>query len=287
MYLPGDRAGLPLRQMNATQKQDLHRVLRTVLSREGLEDLQGIYAMEVSLREAAQAAGGDDPSRDPNHYEFAIFGTPGEAPWAWHYEGHHLSLNFTHVDNEVTVTPLFIGVAPFEIPNGPHQGMMVLGEERDAAFKLLHSLDDAQRVRAIISDRAPGDVHTRPGRENRLANMEGIPLADLTPEQQQAALALLRQYAGVLQGSLAQAEIKRIEDAGIDHIHFAWAGAMEPERPHYCRLHGPTFVLEYDCIGGDPNHVHMVWHDPQRNFGADLLRQHHQAHHRKKPSKTE
>ncbi|MEE2907559.1 MAG: DUF3500 domain-containing protein [Planctomycetota bacterium] len=287
MYLPGDRAGLPLREMSTAQKEKLHRLLGTMLSQEGLRDLQGIYAMEVALRDAARTAGGDDPSRDPDQYELAIFGIPGGDPWAWHFEGHHLSLNFTHVDNDVTVTPLFIGVAPFEIPSGPLQGMQVLGEERDAAFKLLHSLDEAQRARAIISNRAPGDVHTRPGREDRLAKMEGIPLADLTPEQQEAALALLRQYAGVLQGLLAHAEIKRIEDAGIERIHFAWAGSMERNQPHYCRLHGPTFILEYDCIGGDPNHVHMVWHDPQRNFGADLLRQHHQAYHKKASGKTE
>jgi len=284
MFLPGTRAGLPLRDMTTAQREKLQALLRTVLSARGMDDLEGIYAMEVALQDAAKRRGREDPTRDPDQYEFAMFGEAGDDPWAWHFEGHHLSLNFTHIDNDVSVTPLFIGVAPFELPDGPHRGMRVLGDESDAGFRLLGSLDEEQRARAIISDRVPGDVHTVPGREDRLATTEGIPLRDLDESQQAMAMDILREYVGILQGDLAAGELKRIEDAGIERIHFAWAGASTPGEGHYFRLHGPTFILEYDCIGGNPDHVHMVWHDPERNFGADPLEKHRQQHHAPVPA---
>ncbi|MCH2132236.1 MAG: DUF3500 domain-containing protein [Phycisphaerales bacterium] len=282
MYLPGDRSGLPLRDMTPAQKEGVHDVLSTVLSEQGMLDLQGIYAMEVALRDASRRNGREDPSRDPDQYEFAVFGTPGSGPWSWHYEGHHLSLNFTHVDGDTAVTPLFIGVAPFEIPSGPHQGMKVLGEESEAGFALLRALDDEQRARAIIANRPPGDVHTRPGQPHRLASPKGLPLSEASPAQQELAMAIFREYVDILHGPMASAEMERVQAAGPGNIHFAWMGSTEVDKPHYFRLHGPTFILEYDCVGGDPNHVHVVWHDPDRNFGADLLQRHHEQHHQTK-----
>jgi hypothetical protein len=33
-------------------------------------------------------------------------------------------------------------------------------------------------------------------------------------------------------------------------------------------------------VQDDANHVHTVWRDPARDFGADLLRQHYERDHR-------
>jgi hypothetical protein len=35
-----------------------------------------------------------------------------------------------------------------------------------------------------------------------------------------------------------------------------------------CRLHGPTLVIEYDNTQNQANHIHSVWYDPSRDFGA-------------------
>ncbi|MBG81547.1 MAG: hypothetical protein CMJ39_12680 [Phycisphaerae bacterium] len=279
MYLPGARAGLPLRDMNKDQRKRANDLLATMLSEHGMRDLEGIYAMELALREQSRRRGHEDPTRDPDQYELAIFGTPGEPIWAWHYEGHHLSLNFTHINEEVCVTPLFIGVAPFELPEGPLQGTRVLGDESDLAFKFMQSLDDEQRKQAILSDRTPHDILTMPGRENRLNKPEGLKLGTLNMNQKMMAMAILESYARILQGPVAQIELDRITQHGLDNLHFAWMGKLTPDQSHYFRLQGPSFILEYDCVGGDPEHVHMVWHDPERNMGADPLKRHHERHH--------
>jgi hypothetical protein len=73
-----------------------------------------------------------------------------------------------------------------------------------------------------------------------------------------------------------------MREAGIEQVHFAWAGPIDPRRPHYYRLHGPTLLIEYDNTQNSANHIHSVWHDPRNDFGADALRAHYErGHHRR------
>ena len=68
---------------------------------------------------------------------------------------------------------------------------------------------------------------------------------------------------------------RSLQASGIDGIRFAWAGGMERGQPHYYRLQGPTFLVEYDNTQDGANHVHTVWRDFDGDFGEDLLRRHY------------
>ena len=97
------------------------------------------------------------------------------------------------------------------------------------------------------------------------------------PEQAQLR-KLLHVYADRMTESAAREQLARIERAGFDKLHFGWAGSIEPGKPHYYRMHGPTVLIEYDNTQNNANHIHSVWRDPERDFGGDLLREHYQAH---------
>jgi uncharacterized protein DUF3500 len=56
------------------------------------------------------------------------------------------------------------------------------------------------------------------------------------------------------------------------------AGPVDPKRPHYYRLRGPTLLIEYDNTQNNANHIHSVWHDPRHDFGADVLGAHYRTH---------
>ena len=86
---------------------------------------------------------------------------------------------------------------------------------------------------------------------------------------------LLELYAGRMADSSAYRQLQRIEDAGFERLHFAWAGAHEPGKPHYYRIHGPTVLVEYDNTQSGANHIHTVWRDLENDFGGDLLRRHY------------
>jgi hypothetical protein len=52
-------------------------------------------------------------------------------------------------------------------------------------------------------------------------------------------------------------------------------GGVLRGEPHYYRLQGPTFLIEYDNTQNDANHIHAVWRDFDGDFGVDLLQEHY------------
>lgn len=60
-------------------------------------------------------------------------------------------------------------------------------------------------------------------------------------------------------------------------MNFAWAGGKERGEPHYYRVQGKTFLLEYDNVQNEANHVHSVWRDFDGDFGRDILGEHYKA----------
>ncbi len=109
----------------------------------------------------------------------------------------------------------------------------------------------------------------------------GVQFRDLAAEQRGLLLAIIDEYAGAQPRAVAEARLARLRDAGLDRIRFAWMGGLLRGEPHYYRLQGPTFLIEYDNTQNDANHVHAVWRDFDGDFGIDLLAEHYRnsAHH--------
>jgi len=108
---------------------------------------------------------------------------------------------------------------------------------------------------------------------------KGLPAARMTAPQREVIAALVRQYVDRLPEELAALEAPRVLGANLDAVHFAWAGGAERRQPHYYRLQGPRFLVEYDNVQNNVNHIHSLWRDPEGDFGADLLAQHYATAH--------
>ena len=130
-------------------------------------------------------------------------------------------------------------------------------------------------MRATIAAESLRDIVSGPGREQSLRAPAGVPVGTLGGESRALALRLLEIYARNMRGDLAEGELRKLHAAGIERVHFAWAGPIDAKRPHYYRLHGPTVLIEYDNTQNNANHIHSVWHDPRSSFGADLLGAHY------------
>jgi hypothetical protein len=170
------------------------------------------------------------------------------------------------------VAPLFMGANPARVPSGPREGLRLLAAEEDLAFELLHALEPHQRARATIAAQTFGDIVTRSDPTVRPMAFAGLPAAEMTIAQQRQLRRLLELYAGRMADTSAHRQLQRIEDAGFERLHFAWAGAHQPRSPHYYRIHGPTVLVEYDNTQNGANHIHTVWRDLENDFGRDLLR---------------
>jgi hypothetical protein len=278
-FIPKPRKGLPFKEMTPPQRLLAHALLNTGLSHRGYLKATTIMSLEQILYEAENRS----PNRDADGYFVTIFGTPGDAAWGWRVEGHHLSLNFAlNSETLLAVTPLFMGANPAEIKSGPRKGLRVLGGEEDLGRTLVNSLDDSQRTSAVLTNTAPRDIITGNNRKATALEPLGIEASKLNDDQKQMLVTVIREYLFRSRPELAETQLKAIQDAGTEKLHFAWAGGLQPGQGHYYRVQGPTFLLEYDNTQDGANHIHSVWRDLKNDFGEDLLRQHYdQAPHAK------
>jgi len=270
-YIPRSRRGIAIGELSPSQRELLHAVLRTGLSASGYQKANGILELEPIL---GRLEGGGN-RRNPERYYLSIFGEPSQTPWGWRFEGHHLSLNATLAPSGASFTPMFLGANPARVPGGPRAGWQVLGSEENLGRSLLASLAANQRERALISSRAPFDIVTGTDRRFTLEKFEGLPAAAMNAEQRQMLLQLIRTYVGNAPAAIADSEMQKIQTAGIEKLHFAWAGGDRRGQGHYYRVHGPTILIEYDNTQDGANHIHTVWRKPGGDFGDDVLARHY------------
>lgn len=274
-FIPRERRGLPLKQMTQPQRERARALLQAGLSQRGYLKANTIMELELVLREM----GGNPTMRDPELYFVSIFGTPSDTePWGWRVEGHHLSLNFTIARGTFTATsPSFLGANPARVPSGSRQGLRALGPEEDLARELVTALNPTQRAEAIIATEAPRDIITGNAASVDPLSPVGIAVTRLDDRQKAMLVRLLDEYLGRMADDLAAERRARLERTDFDRVTFAWAGSIEPRQPHYYRIQGPTFLIEYDNTQNNANHIHSVWRDFNGDFGRDLLREHYRS----------
>ncbi len=211
-------------------------------------------------------------------YFVSIHGQPnGVQPWSWQFQGHHLALHFTIVDGEVSYAPRFLGSNPGEVKEGSRIGLRVLNKEEDLGFGLLASLNSAQKAQAIFSDETfkGRDIVTKNNKVVTPLDPVGVDFKQLNESQRKMLWSIIDQYLSVLPSSDAAARKKSIINEGTQHIRFGWAGSPSKGSPHYYRVQGKSFLIEFDNTQGNGNHIHSVWRDFDGDFGRDLIKEHY------------
>jgi hypothetical protein len=284
-FIPRERQGLPMKEMTPQQRLLAQALLSTGLGESGLLKAVTIMSLEEILYQM-EGATQEEPKRsevrakrDPEKYFVSIFGEPANrGAWGWRVEGHHLSLNFTIRDGQLLrATPSFFGTNPGEVRVGPLSGLRVLGVEEECGRSLVKSLSEEQLAKAKFSDEAPKEMLT--AAEKVVSPLEPAGLSDeaMTVGQKAMLHRLIREYLNRLRPEIAEAAWAEIASGGP--VHFAWAGGKELGEPHYYRVQGATFLLEYDNVQNGANHVHCVWRDFDGDFGRDILAEHRKAAH--------
>ena len=290
-YLTGSKLrthGLALGDLSERQKVLAHRLIACSLSTQGYQKAVGIIELDELVRARMDAliypvTSDFEIGRD--FYWLGVFGAPGgDDPWGWQLEGHHLGLNFTVVDDSISVTPAFMGADPAEVQTGPLAGRRLLGREEDLAFDLIWSLNDQQRQRAVLADEVPKGLFTSPGRGHSLTEPAGLRAEDMTARQRQLLWLLIAEYVQNADPGVADQIIGHMLETGSGSIYFAWMGPTDAGSAIYYRIHGPGILIEFDHgvnvrspkLGPDSNHIHSIMRVPGGDFGDDLLRRHYE-----------
>lgn len=275
-YTPRSRNGVSLKELDAPARDAVHALLDTALSAPGYAKVVNIIELELVLREMETFGA---LMRDPERYHLTIYGTPGPtAPWGWRFEGHHLSLNFTLAGNRMAVdTPSFMGANPARVPSGPKAGQRVLAAEEDEARALMAMLTPAQQRTVVFEARTYGEIVTGNAPEVTSPAPVGLPAGEMSDAQRAQLVKLVEVYARSFEPGLAEARLARVREGGIAQVRFGWAGSTERGKPHYYRVQGPRFLIEYDSSQNAGNHIHTVWRDFNGDFGRDLLREHYEG----------
>ncbi len=276
-YIPRERKGVPFGEMTPPQRKLGHALLASGLSRRGYIQATEIMFLEQILREKEGGAA----HRDADAYFFSVFGdvTPS-GTWGWRVEGHHLSLNFTIREGKViSSTPLFFGANPGRVLQGGSAHMEPLAQEEALARRLVQLFEGAKRSRVIIDIEAPTDILTKGLRKASMGDPEGVPMSAMSQRQQEVLTDLLHVYAHRVRPELAQQKLQEVRRGGEEGLYFAWAGGTARGQPHYYRIQGSGFVIEYDNTQNNANHIHTVWRSFEGDFGQDALQKHYALSH--------
>lgn len=283
-FIPLDRKGLKLSELNPSQTHYAYALLASGLSQRGVLNATTIMSLEAILAEMEN----DPVKRDTQKYYIAIFGEPiskrENGVWGWRFEGHHLSLNYTIMNGNVVSTPAFFGTNPAIVKKGPRRGTRPLGRMEDQARNLMKSLKEAGKP-VIFSEEAPRDILSSQDRVASKPEAQGVKGSDMNGEQKKILLSILREFSGNARQEISGPAMKEIAES-VDDLRFGWAGGPAKGDPHYFRVvGGGSFMVEYANTQNDANHAHAVWRLFDGDFGRDLLKEHLDKEHAPAPGK--
>src|SRR5271165_1531984 len=212
------RAGVSLKELNASQRSAALALVSSALSQRGFEKVQQIMEGDEVLKTKE----GSNPIFGKDLYYISILGKPSEKdPWMLQFGGHHLALNITIAGEHGILTPTLTGAQP-ALYTLDGKTVRPLGQESDKALALLNALDETQRKQAILSSRM-ADLVLGPGQDGKTIEPEGLKATAMNEKQRVMLLDVISEWSSIVHGSAAAARMAQLK-ADIDETWFAWSG---------------------------------------------------------------
>jgi len=279
------RHGLCLEDLDEPRRVLALEVIRRSLSIDGYAQVLDLMHLNLTIGELR----GETDLLNEWLYWFTIYGEPDRGrPWGWQLDGHHVNVNCVFVGDQMVLTPTFLGAEPVVAESGKYAGTTVFRAEESLGEKLFGSLGAGQRAAARIADELPPDLFTGAFRDNAELDYAGLRLDALTTEQRAIATDLLGRYVHRAPAGHARVRMAEVLAHTAD-TYFAWIGGTGPDEPFYYRIHSPVILIEFEHQAGvmyandvpTRRHIHTVVRTPNGNdYGVDLLRAHHERHHK-------
>ncbi|XOV92000.1 MAG: DUF3500 domain-containing protein [Bacteroidota bacterium] len=281
------RQGVGFVEMNEKQREAAFSLMSASLSAKGLKLSKDIMKLNHTLGEINN----NFQEYGEWLYWITIMGEPSSTePWGWQMDGHHLIINYFVLDDQVVMTPLFVGSEPVIAETGKYKGIVILQDEQDAGLNMLKALNDKQKAQAVIEVSKEGNNNlTEAWKDNVVLDYAGVKGSSLNKKQKEQLISLVKLYVDNMDNGHARVKMDEVVEH-IDDTWFAWIGGDQDNSVYYYRIHSPVILIEFDhqkpvgtrqVYGTEVHrqHVHAIVRTPNGNdYGKDLLRQHYEEH---------
>jgi hypothetical protein len=287
-YTPTDHGGVPLGDLTPAQQQLVFKLLAAALTPSAYATACTIIGLDNVLDkvEGFRPPWNDRARlRDPGLYYVSIFGDPASGTWSWSIGGHHVSVHRTFLDGAlVSSTPSFFGADPADTRLLGGHWLRPLATYEDLGRELVHALPDAVVTKDAPIDLASGNRPFLSAGDSTMNLFALMRDGSGDPPEVDPAIPLTREPRGVTSPALQpliDAFCEQVPDLSIAAVgmRFLWAGGVEKGEPHYYRLQGDDWLIEYDNVQRGVNHIHTVLRSWDGDFGRDVLSAHHATHH--------
>jgi len=281
------RQGVAIREMTDSQRDAAYGLLAASISPRGYKLTRDIMHLDTTLGELNN---NDFEQYGEGRYHLTLMGEPSARnPWGWQIDGHHLIVNYFVLGDQVVMSPVFLGSEPVIARAGKYAGTSILQTEQGKGLKMVQSLTEAQRAKAVLNVSKTGNNNAGEAfKDNLVLDHVGLRASEMTAPQKEALVDLLGEYISNMDAGHAKVRLAEVRRQ-LDRTYFAWIGGTEADSVFYYRIHSPVVLIEFDHqlpVGirhlsknpkvPDREHVHVVMRTPNGNdYGKDLLRQHY------------
>jgi hypothetical protein len=283
------KQGVSFAEMTEAQREAAFGLMHASLSAKGFELTRNVMRLNETLAELAD----EHAFLGEWLYFITIMGKPSASePWGWQFSGHHVTINYFVLGDQVVMTPLFLGSEPVRATSGKYKGVVILQQEQNDGLQMLRGLTGAQQKQAVLNFSKAGNNNlTEAFKDNVVLDYAGLRANDMESAARRRLRDLVQLYVSNLDEGHTRVKMNEV-DRHLDHTWFSWIGGTEADSAFYYRVQSPVILIEFDHqrpanlakFAADPTkptqqHIHCVVRTPNGNdYGKDLLRQHYLAH---------
>lgn len=265
-FLLPKRVGTQVINLDSNQTELLRRLLESGLSFSGLDAVDA--ALELENIKDIKFRGLLNYllfKYGPENYYISFYGSPGDKKWGWKFEGHHISLNFTILDNKkILLAPAFIGTTISSVSVHGRQ-VKVLNSVKSAALEFNNSLSREQiNLSKQSMKKVPQFTDFTPGLLSKRAKIkkplpQGLSFRSLNEIQKTKIFNILKRFQDQFSSEVSSEVLGEIERDGLNNLEYIYAGDPSMNKVFYFRVQGSNFALEFSCSEGRPDHYHAAW----------------------------
>lgn len=278
-----ERSGVNLTDLTEEQQEAALNVLKNLLNDDAYQEIEDIMAGDQYLNDESNS------SEDSlGQYYIAFFGDPSsDSDWAIQFGGHHIGINATFSDGEITFAPTHLGTQPSEWTNEDGETVSALGNMYDTAFAFYDSLTEEQQAELYQGEELDSMV-CAPGSTCDSPTGTGLKGSDLTDEQKELLIDVIANWVGLADEETTENELDAIRET-LDDTYINWSGATEYDTSNgegiYFQISGPNVYIEFanqqGSAGADIDgvitagwgHIHTIYRDPTNDYANSVTQE--------------